>query len=548
MVASITWNWAASRLTAAASGAFLYLVPIIGVAAGALILRETRDGGHDDGRRADPRRRRHRAVRRPAEARRQVRGTGRRALRRHHVGADPRGHALSGDWSFRPQTAMVLRLYPAGLLAIIVLHLRRACGRSPGATGAASPSPRLAGNLGYQILAAYGMETVPASWTGLIFGLEPVFIALFAVLLAGDRLTALAHRRHLRRDARHRGADAGQHPAALRRCVALRACMLVTLSTMGWGIYTVVIRPVSRKYGAVPGGLPRHGDLGAAHAASSSAPDFPADAGGHGRDRLAGRGLRRGLRHLPRHLRLELCAGPHGKLDRRACSSMCSPWSRPSAASCCWANSLTWPLLLGGSLIIAGVAIAQFGPLMRRTRLSSAAQLRYASAMSSDSARPHRPGTTRLHGADRRGLPRGHRQFRRALEPSASSPRRSPRPMAGRARSSPSPWRMQNLVWGIATPIAGMLADRYGSARVLMAGAVIYAIGLVMMAFTDTPFMFNVGGGHPGRHRRRLVVLLASSWRRWAASCRRRGGAGPSASPRRRAPSASSSSRRWARP
>ena len=38
MVASITWNWAASRLTAAASGAFLYLIPIIGVAAGALIL------------------------------------------------------------------------------------------------------------------------------------------------------------------------------------------------------------------------------------------------------------------------------------------------------------------------------------------------------------------------------------------------------------------------------------------------------------------------------------------------------------------------------
>jgi drug/metabolite transporter (DMT)-like permease len=33
-------------------------------------------------------------------------------------------------------------------------------------------------------------------------------------------------------------------------------------------------------------------------------------------------------------------------------------------------ESLTWPLLLGGALIIAGVAIAQFGPLMRRTRLS----------------------------------------------------------------------------------------------------------------------------------------------------------------------------------
>jgi predicted MFS family arabinose efflux permease len=54
---------------------------------------------------------------------------------------------------------------------------------------------------------------------------------------------------------------------------------------------------------------------------------------------------------------------------------------------------------------------------------------------------------------------------------------------------------VHNLVWGLATPVAGMLADRYGSARVLMAGAVIYCFGLIMMAFTETPFMFNVGGG-----------------------------------------------------
>jgi MFS family permease len=54
---------------------------------------------------------------------------------------------------------------------------------------------------------------------------------------------------------------------------------------------------------------------------------------------------------------------------------------------------------------------------------------------------------------------------------------------------------MQNLLWGIATPIAGALADRYGAARVLMLGAVLYAIGTLMMALTSTPVMFNIGGG-----------------------------------------------------
>ncbi|MFO1121032.1 MAG: MFS transporter [Hyphomicrobiales bacterium] len=54
---------------------------------------------------------------------------------------------------------------------------------------------------------------------------------------------------------------------------------------------------------------------------------------------------------------------------------------------------------------------------------------------------------------------------------------------------------MQNLLWGIATPVAGALADRYGAARVLMLGAVIYAVGTLMMALTSTPLLFNIGGG-----------------------------------------------------
>jgi drug/metabolite transporter (DMT)-like permease len=41
LVATVTWNYGAGRLSATATGAFLYLVPIIGVAAGAAMLGET---------------------------------------------------------------------------------------------------------------------------------------------------------------------------------------------------------------------------------------------------------------------------------------------------------------------------------------------------------------------------------------------------------------------------------------------------------------------------------------------------------------------------
>ena len=42
---------------------------------------------------------------------------------------------------------------------------------------------------------------------------------------------------------------------------------------------------------------------------------------------------------------------------------------------------------------------------------------------------------------------------------------------------------VQNLVWGATQPFTGMLADKYGTARVVIAGALLYVAGLIWMAY-----------------------------------------------------------------
>ena len=54
---------------------------------------------------------------------------------------------------------------------------------------------------------------------------------------------------------------------------------------------------------------------------------------------------------------------------------------------------------------------------------------------------------------------------------------------------------LQNLMWGAFGPFAGMAADRYGTARVVIVGAFLYAGGLLWMAFIDQPTLFVVGSG-----------------------------------------------------
>jgi MFS family permease len=54
---------------------------------------------------------------------------------------------------------------------------------------------------------------------------------------------------------------------------------------------------------------------------------------------------------------------------------------------------------------------------------------------------------------------------------------------------------VQNLLWGAAQPFAGAFADRYGAVRVISGGAILYALGLLLMAQSHSPTMLDLSAG-----------------------------------------------------
>jgi predicted MFS family arabinose efflux permease len=54
---------------------------------------------------------------------------------------------------------------------------------------------------------------------------------------------------------------------------------------------------------------------------------------------------------------------------------------------------------------------------------------------------------------------------------------------------------VQNLIWGFATPFAGMFADRFGSHRVALVCGLLYVAGLATMAYATSPLTFVLTAG-----------------------------------------------------
>jgi predicted MFS family arabinose efflux permease len=54
---------------------------------------------------------------------------------------------------------------------------------------------------------------------------------------------------------------------------------------------------------------------------------------------------------------------------------------------------------------------------------------------------------------------------------------------------------IQNLVWGLGSPFAGVFADRYGAGRVIVGAALLYVLGLALMAVSSTSMALDLSAG-----------------------------------------------------
>ena len=72
-------------------------------------------------------------------------------------------------------------------------------------------------------------------------------------------------------------------------------------------------------------------------------------------------------------------------------------------------------------------------------------------------------------------------------------------PMSAEMGFSRESWGLamaiQNLAWGIAQPFAGGLADRFGTARVIVGGMVVYALGIVLMVYSTDGTLLALSAG-----------------------------------------------------
>jgi drug/metabolite transporter (DMT)-like permease len=166
-------------------------------------------------------------------------------------------------WGLAPVAtrALVMHLAPLPLLAVRLgaasIILLPWCGpvlrRRPGRAALARlVAAGLLGMVGYNLPVTVGLQWVPASTAGLLLATEPVWILLLGRLFLAERVPG----RSWAGAAVALGGVAilaGPGALSLRSGTReLAGAALVLLGTLLFGGYTLVIRPLSRAYGALP--------------------------------------------------------------------------------------------------------------------------------------------------------------------------------------------------------------------------------------------------------------------------------------------------------
>ena len=108
------------------------------------------------------------------------------------------------------------------------------------------------GLVGYNLPVTVGLQWLPASTAGLLLATEPIWVMVLGRVFLGERGDARAW---LGSAVALGGVAVLAGPGALTGAhghQALAGAGLVLAGTLAFGAYTIVLRPLSREYGAVP--------------------------------------------------------------------------------------------------------------------------------------------------------------------------------------------------------------------------------------------------------------------------------------------------------
>jgi drug/metabolite transporter (DMT)-like permease len=149
-----------------------------------------------------------------------------------------------------PLPLLVLRLTAASLVLLpwAVPVFRQLKLRSAGRLLAAG----LLGLVGYNLPVTAGLQWLPASTAGLLLATEPVWVMVLSLVFLGERGGARAW---LGSAVALSGVAVLAGPGALTGAASYRALAgagLVLAGTLAFAAYTIVLRPLSQAYGAIP--------------------------------------------------------------------------------------------------------------------------------------------------------------------------------------------------------------------------------------------------------------------------------------------------------